>query len=159
MPKRLADYPIYNVDWDDANAFCAWKGKRLPTEAEWERAARGGLDGLNYPWGEDKPSRERARYSTPQGPAPVKQHPPNGFGLYDMAGSVAEWCQDWFERTYYALEPARESAGARGGPVQDRARRRLVRRAQPDYRVLPELGAAKPAHPQPSDSDACKDIP
>lgn len=115
MPKRLADYPIYNVDWDDASAFCAWKGKRLPTEAEWERAARGGLDGLNYPWGEDKPSRERARYSTPQGPAPVKQHPPNGFGLYDMAGSVAEWCQDWFERTYYASSPPENPQGPEEG--------------------------------------------
>ena len=115
MPGELADYPIYNVKWDDARAFCAWEGKRLPTEAEWERAARGGLEGESYPWGKEKPDRERARYSTPEGPAPVKRHPANAFGLYGMAGSVAEWCQDWFEREYYGASPSENPQGPAAG--------------------------------------------
>ena len=115
MPETLADIPIYNVDWDDAQAFCAWKGKRLPTEAEWERAARGGLDEASYPWGDDKPDRTRARFATPLGPGQVGQHPPNAFGLHDMAGNVAEWCSDWFERTYYESSPAENPQGPAEG--------------------------------------------
>ncbi len=115
MPPDLADYPIYNVGWDDANAFCAWEGKRLPTEAEWERAARGGLDSLSFPWGKDKPDRGKARYSTPEGPAPGRTYPPNAFGLYDMAGGVAEWCHDWFDREYYATSPAENPQGPAEG--------------------------------------------
>ena len=111
MPKELANVPIYNVDWDDAQAFCASKGKRLPTEAEWERAARGGLEEASYPWGDNKPDRSKARFSTPLGPDQVGQHPPNAFGLYDMAGNVAEWCSDWFERTYYESSPAANPQG------------------------------------------------
>lgn len=115
MPEALADIPIYNVDWDDAQAFCAWKGKRLPTEAEWERAARGGLEEASYPWGEDKPDRKQARFGTPLGPGAVGQHPPNAFGLHDMAGNVAEWCHDWFERTYYESSPAANPQGPAEG--------------------------------------------
>ena len=115
MPGDLEDYPIYNVEWGDASAFCGWQGKRLPTEAEWERAARGGLEDKTYPWGNDKPDRQRARYSTPEGPAPVKRYPANAFGLYDMAGSVAEWCQDWFSREYYAASPAENPQGPTAG--------------------------------------------
>jgi len=115
MPGALADVPIYNADWDDARAFCAWKGKRLPTEAEWERAARGGLEEASYPWGEDKPDRKHARFGTPLGPGAVGRHPPNAFGLHDMAGNVAEWCHDWFERTYYESSPAANPQGPAEG--------------------------------------------
>ncbi len=111
LPERLERYPAYNVDWHDARAFCEWKDKRLPTEAEWERAARGNLEGARYPWGDEKPDRDKARFSTQAGPAPVAQHSPNGFGLYDMAGSVAEWCNDWFERTYYSNSPLENPSG------------------------------------------------
>ena len=115
MPAALGRHPAYNLDWDDASAFCAWKGKRLPTEAEWERAARGGLEGEQYPWGKAKPDRTRARYSTQAGPGPVAQHPANDFGLHDMAGGVAEWCQDWFERTYYSKSPEENPQGPAEG--------------------------------------------
>ena len=115
MPAGRGEHPIHNVDWEDASAYCRWQGKRLPTEAEWERAARGGLEGERYPWGADKPDAGKARYATPDGPAPVAQHPANGFGLHDMAGGVAEWCQDWFERTYYADSPEENPRGPAEG--------------------------------------------
>ena len=115
MPEDMGRFPAYNVDWHDARAFCEWKGKRLPTEAEWERAARGNLEGARYPWGDEKPDRTNARFSTPAGPASVAQHSANEFGLHDMAGSVAEWCQDWFERTYYSNSPAENPKGPSEG--------------------------------------------
>ena len=111
MPGHAAKHPVHNVDWDDARSYCEWRGKRLPTEAEWERAARGGAEGERYPWGDGKPNRDKARYATQLGPSAVAQHPPNEFGLHDMAGGVAEWCQDWFDRTYYSVSPP---AGPRG---------------------------------------------
>jgi len=109
------DYPVVHVSWDDAVAFARWAGKRLPTEAEWERAARGGLEGKPYVWGDQAPSDTAIfaniwqgefpnRNSTGDGfagVAPVKSFPPNGYGLYDMAGNVWEWCADWYQRDLY----------------------------------------------------------
>lgn len=115
MPDGMKRYPVYNVDWEDARAFCMWKGRRLPTEAEWERAARGGSEGSRYAWGNEKPDRTKARYSTQAGPGPVAEHAPNGFGLYDMAGGVTEWCEDWFERTYYSASPLENPQGPQDG--------------------------------------------
>ena len=115
MPAEKASFPIYNVDWEDARAYCEWADKRLPTEAEWEKAARGGIDGKSYPWGDEKPSRERARFNSAEGPGPVGAHPPNAFGLYDMAGGVSEWTADWFERTYYENSPSENPAGPAEG--------------------------------------------
>lgn len=114
-PQRPAnDIPIYNVDWEDASAYCAWAGKRLPTEAEWERAARGGLEEVSYPWG-DKADPKLARYNVSTGPGPVARFPPNAFGLYDMAGSISEWTNDWFEREYYSKAPAANPKGPETG--------------------------------------------
>ena len=110
-PEGKQDHPVHNVDWQDADTYCAWRDKRLPTEAEWERAARGGEEGKRYPWGDDKPDRQRALFNTPSGPGPVGSYPSNPFGLHDMAGSVSEWCSDWFERTYYERSPKNDPQG------------------------------------------------
>jgi formylglycine-generating enzyme required for sulfatase activity len=115
------DHPVVHVSWDDAVAYARWAGKRLPTEAEWEFAARGGLDAKPYTWGDQTPSDDRILANIWQGEfphvnkatdgyggtAPVGSFPPNGYGLYDMAGNVWEWCADWFDRDLY-----RHRAGA-----------------------------------------------
>ena len=111
MPEQLASHPVFDVDWQDARAYCSWNTKRLPTEAEWERAARGDFKGMDYPWGDEKPTPSMARYATPSGPSVVAKYKANDFGLHDMAGGVAEWRQDWFERTYYETSPKANPQG------------------------------------------------
>jgi len=103
------DDPTVGVSWDDASAFANWAGKRLPTEAEWERAARGGLVEKKYPRG-DEINKEKVNYDS-FGTTPVKSYEPNGYGLYDMAGNVWEWCQDWYSRDYYKLSLRKNPSG------------------------------------------------
>ncbi len=105
-PQGKADHPVVNVSWYAAMAYAQWKQKRLPTEAEWEYAARGGLDGQKYPWKGDGIDSGRANYYSNVGDTTaVDKYPPNGYGLYDMAGNVWEWCLDEYNKDFYRTSP------------------------------------------------------
>ena len=112
------DHPMVRVTWEEARAYCEWAGGRLPREAEWEYAARGGKEGLKYPWG-DEISHNRANYDGKKGgTTPVAGYEANGFGLHDMAGNVWEWCADWFDKSYYGSSPWKDPRGPAGGTVR-----------------------------------------
>jgi formylglycine-generating enzyme len=145
-------HPVVHVAWEDAVAYARWAGKRLPTEAEWERAARGGLERRPFYWGDEltpggkwmaniwqgKFPCENTRADGHEGTAPVGSYPPNGYGLYDMAGNVWEWCADWYR-------PGYEVAGA------------VTRNPQgPDSSVDPN-GHGEPKRVQRGGSFLCSD--
>ena len=144
-PEGTADHPVTFVSWYSAVAYAQWLGKRLPTEAEWEKAARGGLVGALYPWGNMAPDGTQCNFADAsvadlfnwadtlvddgyQYTAPVGSYLPNGYGLYDMAGNVYEWCLDEYDEEFYARSPRDNPlAGGNRIPVIDT----LTNRASP----------------------------
>ena len=115
--------PVVGVSWDEAAAYCQWLSEkterlvRLPTEAEWERAARGGKEGTLFPWGNEPPSEKHFIGCDPHtgGPAKVGVNEPNDFGLFDMSENVHEWCADYYDYNYYRYSPERNPPGPSAG--------------------------------------------
>jgi formylglycine-generating enzyme len=117
--------PVAGASWHEANLYCDWltlhsgRKHRLPTEAEWEFAARGGLEQKLFPWG-DAPPQSLPDYAQrwQTGPDPVARYAPNAFGLYDIGDNVHEWCSDWYDPNYYAISPERNPIGPEQSPMK-----------------------------------------
>lgn len=128
--RKRMDHPVVHVSWRDATSFARWAGKRLPTEAEWEYAARGGLEQKRYCWGDELVPEKRHMcniwqgtfpdYNTKadgyEGTAPAQSFPKNGYGLYNMSGNVWEWCADWFSTTWHVEASPERRLNPQGPP-------------------------------------------
>lgn len=127
--KKRKNHPVIHISWNDALAYAKWCGKRLPTEAEWEVAARGGLEQKVFPWGDELVVDGKYQCNTWQGKfpttntkgdgyigtAPVNSYAPNGYGLYNIVGNVWEWCEDWFTPTYHQSTSSINPVGSNPG--------------------------------------------
>ncbi len=130
--ERLTDHPVVHVSWNDAQAYSSWAGKRLPAEAEWEYAARGGLEQKRFPWGDEREPGGEHMMNVWQGTfpskntledgylgtAPIDAFPPNGFGLHNVSGNVWEWCADWFSRSFHVTGPRDNPTGPPTGQAK-----------------------------------------
>ncbi len=121
MPESIVDLPVINVDWYDADAYCKWAEKRLPTEAEWEKAAKGPND-WRFPWGDVEPTDKHLNYNqvtwrgeTTLVPVGIYEAGKSPYGAYDMAGNVWEWVADWYDSQYYSKSPDRNPKGPQAG--------------------------------------------
>ncbi|MGH2543773.1 MAG: formylglycine-generating enzyme family protein, partial [Ardenticatenaceae bacterium] len=140
----LDDHPVVHVAYQDVEAYAAWAGKALPTEAEWEYAARGGLEGQAYPWGDEPRPGGRWPHNIWQGgnfpfknsgadghltTAPVGSYRANGYGLHDVTGNVWEWTADWYRPDYYLRSPKRNPQGPKSSydPIQEHIPKRVLR--------------------------------
>ena len=162
--RARRNHPVNGVSWHSARAYCEWKGKRLPTEAEFEFALRAGRDDAIYPWGdervppadwgnvvgeESRPDYERweqiAGYRDPYiGTSPVGSFEPNALGLHDMTGNVWEWCSDWYGERYYADEPRLDPTGPPSGDHK-------ILRGGGFHCILAELRSAERHHKAATD--------
>ncbi|QYH37099.1 formylglycine-generating enzyme family protein [Salinibacterium sp. M195] len=129
--EELGDHPVTHISFNDAEAYCAWAGRRLPTEAEWELASRGGIDQAKYPWGDDEMDAGGWRTNIFQGDfprtntlddgylttAPVRSFEPNGYGLFQTVGNIWEWCADWYDPNFYATLPVDSPTENPTGPA------------------------------------------